>query len=233
MHKRNKLFVHFFLFIGLFLLSCVPLFIKAQKSIDKTKAEKLYNEVIPLYDSYILLQYNDPDSAKKILPILIQRCIELYNVDTSNKLIGNYLVKCYYDQKDDEKAIFWCEHQIACHSYSENINNFEMLAQIYLREGDIKAAEEYTSKSIPMNKIDPNMYTSSPVFLANVKFFIDNVVNGNDTAEISLLKSKNILPIPYVNNMFKFLLPYAEKSMIGIKSEFENDTLYKIDNSVR
>jgi len=210
--------------IILFFLLFIPGIANSQNSIDKTKAAKLLEEIKPLYESYFSLQIRNHDSAKIVCNILIEKFKEIYYVDTTDKKIGDYLVECYFYNKDYVKAINWCNHQILYHSNNvDNIYYFQTLAIAYLNLGELNLGKKYIAKAITINETNPDWNDLSPVFLLNLKSFIDDIIKGNDSVEVSFLKSKNISVDQYANQIFNFLMPYAEKSTQDVQMQYRNE----------
>jgi tetratricopeptide (TPR) repeat protein len=214
----HKLFLVYLLFI-----SCSA---KNKNTVDKIGAQKLYKEAMPLYESYFSLQIRNHDSAKTIRKILIEKFKEIYKVDSTDKKIGGYLAECYFDDKNYENAIYWCNRQISYHKNdADNVFSFETLAQSYINLGRFDSGKVYVKRAINNDRIESNSNNLTPVFLLNIKAFIDNIINKNDAEGIALLQSKNISPCQYVVGIFNFIFPYAEKSTEDVRIQFEEDDI--------
>jgi hypothetical protein len=219
----------------LYLVICLTLFScksQSQNTVDKVKAQTLILETLPIFSRFLTLQNEKPDSARLLSKILIAKYLEIFDADTTNKSVGDFLADCFAYRKEYEKAIYWDRHQLLRNTKElDKKVYFENLANSFLRLGKLDSSKLYFEQVFLIEK---NLgYQEQIQIVANFKTFADKVYLRQDKEDIDIL-SKNIKSTcQYSTEILKFILPYSKDERVFIRESFDLDTINERQKNCR
>ncbi len=207
-----------YLIIILTLLSC-----KTQNSINKYKAEKLLQEMWPTFASFVAFQSTNVDSAKKLSAVIKSRCQYIYQLDSTNKDVGQLIGECYSFDMDYDSAIYWNKHQLLQENTDLDTKlYYEHIAFDYICSGKIDSSKSYIDEAeLLSKKVDAGYH----YFLDNLKALSDKYYYETEKELVKVLRSKNISSCKYSIEILNLISSYVDKNEYTFGDNFNSDSI--------
>ena len=176
--------------------------------------KKIQTEFIELASKYLEVSISNRDSASKLNDKMISKLLELYDIDSTNRIIGMYLVDCYSTKNDFRQVIRWSNHALKyATDYKPNVARYnESIGYAYIRLGQLDSAKIHFQISFRQLKLQPTSYDIHQ-FFESLFNAADSIYQGKDTITIRNLKTLRKEACTYYLQIWEFIMPYAEKYM--------------------
>lgn len=213
--------------------------IKCQNSNDSLRKDQLFKETIPLFTSFLTLQDSNKDSATILGKILVVKYLNIYQLDATNKGIGDFLVDCYKYLKEFKKMIYWSRHQLLFHTTPLSKSVFyNALAYAFVGIGNIDSSRKYLKKAYLeltiYNKGILYFYRKQKVDLViDIVRLADSLYFKPDAADKEMTKRIHTTPCAYSIRLLKLSLPYLKTDFSYIKMPFNKDTIVNREKKCR
>jgi tetratricopeptide (TPR) repeat protein len=185
---------------------------KSQNLPNKIKSEELKKEVFPIWKAF-LRNYDNRDSGKILNNILIDKFKTIYQLDSTDKGVGDFLIDCYTYNKEYEKAIYWNKHQLLINDDSISKRTyFRSISYSFICLGNIDSSKFYLDKAFKIYKEQD--YPNDHFDITNFIMFADSLYRQKDKEDLSILRKTQKQACEYSVEILKFIQPYLKDSKI-------------------
>jgi len=201
-------------FIIIVLLHSFQSLLSQNKNIDQTSVKKIETEFVELAKEYLNASFSHSDSASVLNDKMISKLLALYRIDSTNRIIGMYLVDCYSIKNDLRQIIRWSNHALKyATDYKPNIVTYnESIGFAYTRLGQFDSAKVHFKTSLDQLKFSSDSYQTYQ-FIRSLFDEADLIYKGKDTLAIKNLTSLGKKSCKYYLQIWEFIMPDAEKHM--------------------
>jgi len=182
--------------------------------INQTAVKKIEGEFVELTKQYLKASFSHSDSVSALNDMRISKLLELYRIDSTNRIIGMYMVDCYSVKNDLRQIIRWSNHALKyATDYKPNIISFnESIGFAYTRLGLFDSAKIHFKIYLSLLKPSRDSYQTGE-FIKSLFNEADLIYEGKDTLAVKNLTVLRERSCKYYLQILDFIMPYAEKYM--------------------
>lgn len=182
--------------------------------INQTAVKKIEGEFVELTKQYLKASFSQSDSVSALNDMRISKLLELYRIDSTNRIIGMYMVDCYSVKNDLRQIIRWSNHALKyATDYKPNIISFnESIGFAYTRLGLFDSAKIHFKIYLSLLKPSRDSYQTGE-FIKSLFNEADLIYEGKDTLAVKNLTVLRERSCKYYLQILDFIMPYAEKYM--------------------
>jgi tetratricopeptide (TPR) repeat protein len=189
--------------------------VKGQNS-KQEQINLLYTEAASNFLQCIKQIKKNEDSVHFYSTKAISKLLQLYQLDSTSKSVGDYLADCYRYSRKYDSAIFWYYHQIKTNRDSLAIRTCsEFIALSFIANGQLDSSLKHLKTAYIFTSSEFN----NSLLFSSIVNFADNIYKNTDSVATNFLNLKSIVPCKYSTEILENLLPYSdsEKSYYSYK----------------